>query len=93
MKKLLAGCALAALATSAVHAQETTSSIRGSVTADGAPVANEYIKKVLNAAGHMDFDQWLHIETWAQGVCLQTADHKEGSRAFVEKRAAKFIGR
>ncbi|WP_116091722.1 TonB-dependent receptor [Sphingomonas crusticola] len=40
MKKLLAGCALAALATSAVHAQETTSSIRGNVTAQGAPVAN-----------------------------------------------------
>lgn len=40
MKKLLAGCALAALATSAAYAQETTSSIRGTITAAGAPVAN-----------------------------------------------------
>ncbi|MFS0735834.1 carboxypeptidase regulatory-like domain-containing protein [Sphingomonas sp. 1P06PA] len=40
MRKLFIGCAMVALATSAAYAQETTSSIRGSVTADGAPVAN-----------------------------------------------------
>src|SRR3954463_13937646 len=44
MKKLLAGCALAALATSAVHAQETTSSIQGSVTSEGKPVANATVR-------------------------------------------------
>ena len=35
----LLGCATAVLATSAAHAQETTSSIRGTITATGAPVA------------------------------------------------------
>lgn len=39
MKKLLAGCAVAALATSAAHAQETTSTIRGTVTSGGTAVA------------------------------------------------------
>ena len=43
MKKFLAGCAVAALATSAAYAQETTSSIRGTVTSDGKPVANATI--------------------------------------------------
>ena len=51
MKKLLAGCALAALATSAVHAQETTSTIRGSVTAAGAAVANATVTVVHVPSG------------------------------------------
>lgn len=44
MKKFLAGCAVAALATSAVHAQETTSSIQGAVTSGGQPVANATVR-------------------------------------------------
>ena len=40
MKKFLAGCAFAALATSAVYAQETTSTIRGTVSAAGTPLPN-----------------------------------------------------
>ena len=46
MKKLLAGCAFAALATSAVYAQETTSTIQGTVTANGKPVPNATVKVV-----------------------------------------------
>ncbi len=44
MKKLLVGCALAALVTSAAYAQETSSSISGAVTSGGAPVAGATIK-------------------------------------------------
>lgn len=44
MKNLLAGCALAALATSAVYAQETSSSITGAVTSGGAPVVGATVK-------------------------------------------------
>jgi hypothetical protein len=51
MKKLLAGCALAALATSAVHAQETTSTIRGSVRSAGAAVANATVTIVHVPSG------------------------------------------
>ncbi|GGE93302.1 TonB-dependent receptor [Sphingomonas prati] len=39
MNKFLIGCAVVALASPAAYAQETTSIIRGSVTANGAPVA------------------------------------------------------
>ena len=46
MKKLFAGCALAALATSAAYAQETTSSIRGTVTAARQPIANATVEIV-----------------------------------------------
>ena len=51
MKKFLAGCAIAALATSAVYAQETTSGIRGTVTAGGQPVANATVTIVSEATG------------------------------------------
>jgi hypothetical protein len=44
MKKLLAGCALAALAVSAAHAQETSSAISGQITSGGAPVAGATVK-------------------------------------------------
>ena len=46
MKKLLAGCAIAALATSAVYAQETTSTIQGTVTANGKAVPNATVRVV-----------------------------------------------
>ena len=51
MRKLFVGCAIAALATSAAYAQETTSSIRGSVDAAGAPVANATVKVVHVPSG------------------------------------------
>ncbi|SFR76778.1 TonB-dependent receptor [Sphingomonas jatrophae] len=49
MRNLFIGCAVAALATSAAYAQETTSTIQGTVTANGAPVAGATIE-ILNAA-------------------------------------------
>jgi hypothetical protein len=51
MKKLLLGCAIAALAAPAAYAQETTSSIRGTVTASGAPVANATVTIVHVPSG------------------------------------------
>ena len=44
MRKFLAGCAIAALATSAVYAQETTSTIQGAVTSNGQPVPNATVR-------------------------------------------------
>ena len=46
MKKFLTGCAFAALATSAVHAQETTSTIQGNVTANGKAIPNAAVRIV-----------------------------------------------
>jgi hypothetical protein len=44
MKRLLAGCAIAALAATAAYAQETSTTIRGTVMANNAPVANAAIE-------------------------------------------------
>ena len=44
MKKFLAGCAIAALATTAAYAQETTSTIQGQVTSAGRPIANATVR-------------------------------------------------
>jgi len=35
----------------------------------------------------------LEFETFAQGICKDTDDYREGVKAFVEKRAAVFRGR
>ncbi|WP_143755047.1 carboxypeptidase-like regulatory domain-containing protein, partial [Caulobacter sp. B11] len=54
MKRLAAGSAFAVLAlasASAVHAQETTSAMRGTVTADGAPVAGAAVTIVHVPSG------------------------------------------
>jgi 1,4-dihydroxy-2-naphthoyl-CoA synthase len=32
-------------------------------------------------------------EGYAQAMAYQTADHREGLKAFKEKRQARFIGR
>jgi enoyl-CoA hydratase/carnithine racemase len=35
----------------------------------------------------------LEFETFAQNVCFETEDAREGIRAFVEKREPTFKGR
>ena len=50
--QLFAGAALAALLSPvAVYAQETTSSIRGQVTADGAPIAGATVTVIHTPSG------------------------------------------
>ena len=44
MKKLFAACAIAAIATPAAYAQETTSTIQGTVTTAGKPVSNAMVQ-------------------------------------------------
>jgi 2-(1,2-epoxy-1,2-dihydrophenyl)acetyl-CoA isomerase len=39
-----------------------------------------------------DLETLLDAEAWAQGMAMQSADHKEGVRAFLDKRAATFKG-
>ncbi|MDO6413048.1 carboxypeptidase-like regulatory domain-containing protein [Sphingomonas sp. BIUV-7] len=46
MRNLFVGCALSALVATAAYGQETTSTIRGSVTASGAPVAGATVEIV-----------------------------------------------
>jgi enoyl-CoA hydratase len=54
-----------------------------------APIAMGLTKRIL-ANAHTDL-RWMHAE--AAASALQTADCKEGVRAFAEKRPAVFQGR
>lgn len=51
------------------------------------------IKRTLNRALTSDLDSLLDYEAVIQEVASQTEDHKEGVKAFVEKRPAQFKGR
>jgi len=47
-------------------------------------------KELLEREAAMDLDQALELEAKEQARCMQSEDFKEGYRAFVEKRPAKF---
>jgi 2-(1,2-epoxy-1,2-dihydrophenyl)acetyl-CoA isomerase len=61
--------------------------------AHAAPLPLSAIKRVVNMSGHLDLRATLALETDTQTVCMQTADHKEGVKAFKEKREPVFTGR
>lgn len=61
--------------------------------AKGPSVALGYIKQNINQASYSDLRQSLDNEANNQANCLQTQDHAEAARAFVEKRAPRFVGR
>lgn len=60
--------------------------------ADGPRVAQGAIKRLLSAAETDTLAEWLDIEAGAQASCTLTADHREATRAFAEKRAPRFEG-
>jgi 2-(1,2-epoxy-1,2-dihydrophenyl)acetyl-CoA isomerase len=39
-----------------------------------------------------DLETLLDAEAWAQGLALMSDDHKEGVRAFFDKRKPEFKG-
>jgi 2-(1,2-epoxy-1,2-dihydrophenyl)acetyl-CoA isomerase len=50
-------------------------------------------KRAMNKAFELSLDQALDYEAHLQEIAGQTADHREGVAAFLEKRPAKFEGR
>ena len=61
--------------------------------ASGPTVAYRYMKENLNRAMAGDVDDCLDLEATHHIHCGQTEDHREASRAFVEKREPVFTGR
>jgi 2-(1,2-epoxy-1,2-dihydrophenyl)acetyl-CoA isomerase len=61
--------------------------------AEGPSVAVELTKRGLQRSLENDLKTQLDYETYAQNICRQTEDHKEGIRAFAEKRRPAFVGR
>jgi 2-(1,2-epoxy-1,2-dihydrophenyl)acetyl-CoA isomerase len=51
------------------------------------------IKRILNKSLSSDLDALLDYEAVIQEIASNTADHKEGVKAFLEKREAKFEGK
>lgn len=61
--------------------------------AAGAPVALTFIKKMVNRSDGLDLASTLAFEEDMQCICMQTADHQEGVKAFKEKRPPVFQGK
>ena len=61
--------------------------------AAGPLTSFRYMKANINLASHTDFRTLLDREAETHLRCGQTDDHKEGVRAFLEKRAPQFTGR
>jgi enoyl-CoA hydratase/carnithine racemase len=61
--------------------------------AAGPPIAIRLAKRALHHNVDADLRSALEFETFAQNVCFETEDAREGIRAFVEKRPPVFRGR
>jgi 2-(1,2-epoxy-1,2-dihydrophenyl)acetyl-CoA isomerase len=60
--------------------------------AQGPTFAFGVAKKMFKLMYQPDLETLLDAEAWAQGLALLTDDHREGVRAFFDKRKPQFRG-
>jgi enoyl-CoA hydratase/carnithine racemase len=58
-----------------------------------APLAVKYGMEAVEHGVEMSQEEGLNLEAALFGLCCATDDMREGTRAFLEKRPAKFQGR
>jgi 2-(1,2-epoxy-1,2-dihydrophenyl)acetyl-CoA isomerase len=61
--------------------------------AAGPPAALRQAKRLLNMSTEVSLETMLELEAYAQSLCFQTEDHKEGITAFLERRKPVFKGK
>src|ERR1700750_2813229 len=61
--------------------------------AANAPIAVKFALEAANKGMETSQDEGLRLEASYFGLCAATEDKKEGTTAFLEKRAAQFHGR
>jgi enoyl-CoA hydratase/carnithine racemase len=58
-----------------------------------APLSVQFHKTAINRAAGADLEAALAMEAELAVLSLLSEDHREGARAFLEKREPKFVGR
>ena len=58
-----------------------------------APLAVKYSMEAIERGSEMPQEEGLFLEATQFGLCCASEDMREGTRAFLEKRPAKFQGR
>ena len=61
--------------------------------AKGPTRAYGLIKELMNKAVESDLETTLRIEGELQDIAIESADHREGVAAFLQKRPSEFTGR
>jgi enoyl-CoA hydratase len=61
--------------------------------AANAPLAIKFVLEAVNRGLEMTREQGQFLEAVLFGLCCTTADMKEGTQAFLEKRPPKFTGK
>jgi len=61
--------------------------------ANGPAIAYGLGKMILSKSWGSSLDEILQYEAFAQSICMQTEDNKEGINAFYEKRTPVFKGK
>jgi enoyl-CoA hydratase len=56
------------------------------------PIAVRYSMEAVNRGLNMSLEEGLYLEGTLFGMSFSTADMREGTRAFLDKRAARFEG-